>query len=253
MTFQILISTLNGNFLKKTNPIVFDYILINQYDDKKLEVDNNNIYNFRERGLSKSRNHAIDLADADICLISDDDLEYIDDIESVITNAFLENKNADIITFQVQTPDGNMYKKYKPKSYWHTRKTIMSVSSVEIAFRLDSIKNVGLRFDERFGLGSSFPTGEEIVFLTEALKEKLNILYIPLPIVVHPAESSGKNYDSIALIEAKGAMFIKIFNSLGYFVSILFAYKKYRFSPFSFRKFIFIMFAGIRKYKRSVR
>lgn len=249
MTFQILISTLNGNFLHKTKSIPADYILINQYDEMKIRTLKKNIYNFKERGLAKSRNHAMSLSSADICLISDDDLEYMSDTEGIITNAFLENKNADIITFQVQTPDGNMYKKYKPESYWHTRKTIMSVSSVEIAFRSDSIKKAGLRFDENFGLGSIFPTGEEIIFLTDALKANLNILYVPTPIVIHPAESSGKNYDSISLIEAKGAMFVRIFNSFGYLISILFAYKKYKFSPFSFKKFIFTMFDGIKKYE----
>lgn len=252
MNFQILISTVNSNFLKKIKSIPAKYILINQYDDITAITSKNYIYNFNERGLAKSRNHAIKLAEADICLVSDDDLEYKKNIEAIILDAFLKNDDADIITFQVETPDGNMYKKYRPTPFWHRRKSIMSVSSVEIAFKMASVQRVGLKFDENFGLGSKFPTGEEVIFLTDALKKNLNILYIPIPIVIHPAESSGKNYDNIALIEAKGAMFFRLFGYLGYVASALFAYKKHSFSPYSLRVFMFNMFSGIKKYRSTI-
>ena len=251
MTFQILISTLNGMFLNRSIIVLSKYILINQSKERLLPNKNNNIYNFNERGLSKSRNRAIEIADADICLISDDDLDYSAEIEQLITDAFKKNSDADIITFQIKTPDGKMYKNYKPNAFWHTKKTLMRVSSVEIAFRLKSIHDGGLKFDEYFGLGAEFPTGEEIIFLTDALKKKLKILYIPIPIVIHPIESSGKNYDNITLIKAKGAMFYRIFGNIGYIISVLFAYKKYKYSIFSLKYFIVLMFKGIKNYRST--
>ena len=251
MNFQILISTVNSHFLKKIKIIPAKYLLINQYDDIATATTKSNIYNFKERGLAKSRNHAIKLARADICLVGDDDLVYKKNIETIILDAFNKHENADIITFQVETPDGNMYKQYKPTSFWHTRKSIMRVSSVEIAFKMSSIQEAGLIFDEDFGLGSKFPTGEEIIFLADALKKNLKILYIPIPIVIHPVESSGKNYDNITLIEAKGAMFFRLFGYLGYIASVFFTYKKYSLSPFSFSAFMFSMFNGIKKYRST--
>ncbi len=235
MTLQILISTMNNKFIDRNITPPAPYVLINQISP--------------EKGLSKSRNQAIAKNSSDIGLISDDDLEYKEDIENIILEAFTKNSDADIITFQVQTPDGLAYKKYKADSFWHTQKSIMSVSSVEIAFRNSSIKEKALTFDERFGLGSDFPTGEEVIFLSDALKMGLKILYIPIPIVIHPLESSGKNYDNPLLIQAKGAMFYRIFSFLGYGASLLFALKKYKSSPHSLMHFFALMSEGIRNYR----
>jgi len=241
MTLEVLISTMNSKFQKRNINLEVPYLIIDQLREKG------------EKGLAKSRNRAISLAKKDICLISDDDLEYSDDLEDNIINSFQNNIEADIITFCVQTPDNKPYKRYKEKSFWHTKKTIMRVSSVEIAFRLDSINRANLRFDERFGLGSNFPTGEEIIFLSDALDKGLKILYIPINIVTHPIESSGKNYENIKLIEAKGAMFYRLFGFLGYAVSYLFAYKKAKESPYSLIEFYKLMINGIIKFRRENR
>lgn len=249
MKFQTLISTMNGKIFHRKVDIPFESLIINQYEMTEAKQSGSNIFQFKEKGLAKSRNHALNHAEADICHISDDDLEYLEDMKANILQAFIQYPEADIITFQIKTPDGLPYKKYKNKTFWHTKKTLMKVSSVEIVYRRESIKRVNLSFDIHFGLGSIFPTGEEIIFLTDALVKGLKILYIPTPIVVHPIESSGKNYDNIALIKAKGAMFYRIFGFSGYIIAMLFAYKKYNFSPFSFRKFTKLMFNGIQKYR----
>ena len=252
MTFDILIATMKGNFFKKETPIPTNAIIINQYDKEPYtNTTRKNIYNFQEKGLSKSRNQAINISQADICLISDDDVMYLADINKTVIDGFTNNPEADIITFQVQTPESTPFKEYKKEKFWHTKKSIMSVCSIEIAFKRNVIQEKNLKFDEQFGLGSTFPTGEENIFLSDALKKNLNILYIPKPIVVHPMESSGNNYDSIALIEAKGAMFYRMFNMLGYMVSIVFTYKKYSSSTFSFKTFMLLMFGGISKYRST--
>lgn len=60
-----------------------DAVVINQCS---IEQENNFIFNGKnikwvdslEKGLSKSRNMALKYASGDICLIADDDLEYVD-------------------------------------------------------------------------------------------------------------------------------------------------------------------------------
>ena len=238
MKLEILISTMNSKFQKRELKPPAPYLIIDQLSSKG------------ERGLAKSRNRAIESSFSDICLISDDDLEYFNNLQDNILKAFKENKDADIITFCIKTPNNKPYKRYKNIAFWHTKKTIMRVSSVEIAFRLESINRVNLRFDENFGLGSKFPTGEEIIFLSDAIDRGLKILYLPIDIVVHPIESSGKDYNNKNLIEAKGAMFYRLFGGLGYGVSALFALKKYKESPHSLSKFYTIMLEGIKKFRR---
>ncbi|MEA1880602.1 MAG: glycosyltransferase family A protein, partial [Campylobacterota bacterium] len=247
MTFQILISTMNGKFFTKDNTLKENILVVNQYTNEPYVGDA--VYNYNERGLSKSRNHALEKSHADICLISDDDLEYIEDLKDTVLTAFKENPSADIITFQVISPDGEPFSNYKKDTFWHNKKSIMRVCSVEIALRSEVIKGHHLNFDENFGLGAEFPTGEEVIFLSDALGKSLKVLYVPIPIVIHPLESSGSNYGNMALIQAKGAMFYRLFGSLGYVASALYAYKKNQFSSLNMKDFFLMMLKGIKNYR----
>lgn len=255
MNLNVLISTVDNKFFNKDNNINYSTIIINQLinSDKSI-LESDNIFSFKEKGLSKSRNRAIELCDSDIALISDDDVEYVDDFDKIILKAFEENIYADIITFQVKTPTGELFKNnYQKFQFIHNIKTIMKVSSIEIAVRISSIKEKKLKFDERFGLGSNFPTGEEAIFLSDAIKNGLKIVYLPIPIVIHPQESSGGMFkNNPSLIMAKGAMFYRIFGLVGYFVSFLFALKKYKLSNYSFFNFSKFMIEGISKYKKEI-
>lgn len=208
-----------------------------------------NLFEYTQRGLSRSRNHALDHATGEICLLSDDDLYYKEDIESLVTQAFEENPTADIITFQIETPKGKPFKNYKTEPFWHTKRTIMRVASVEMAFKRSTIKESHLRFDENFGLGATFPTGEENIFLSDALDKKLKILFMPLPIIIHPPESSGRDFDNAKLVQAKGAMFTRIFGISGFAISLLFALKKYRLSSYSLFDFFKLMMQGSKNYR----
>lgn len=253
MTFQILIATMHEKFFKNNITVPADYLIINQYKEEEPSKNTSvkNLYHFKEKGLSRSRNHALELTDADIALISDDDIHYLPSIEETITTAFKTHPEADIITFQIETPEGKPFRNYATEPFWHTKKSILSVCSVEIAMRVESIRNKDLTFDEQFGLGTDFPSGEENIFLTDALKKGLKILYIPQPIVIHPLESSGSSYDILAVTQAKGALFYRIFGILAYPISIVFAYKKYTHSSHTFWEFIKIMFEGIKHYRST--
>lgn len=250
MTFQILIATMHEKFFKNNIAIPADYLVINQYQETKPNlISKHNLFSFKEKGLSRSRNHALELTQADIVLISDDDIHYLSSVEETITTAFKTHPEADIITFQIETPEGTPFRNYAAKPFWHTKKSILSVCSVEIAMRIQSIHNKDLRFDEQFGLGTNFPSGEENIFLTDALKKGLKILFIPHPIVIHPQGSSGSSYDILAVTQAKGALFYRIFGILAYPISIVFSYKKYPHSSHTFWEFIKIMFEGIKHYR----
>ncbi|ENG2093043.1 glycosyltransferase [Morganella morganii] len=245
-TFQILMATMHKS---KISDLDWNYkntsaniLLINQSDFSDIEVSNNiKMISTTDRGSSNSRNMAIKNSDADICLISDDDVRYIDDVDTIVTNAFDENPTADIITFQIITPEGNPFNSgYIKNKRWHTKRTILKCASIEIAFKRDKIIEHNLLLDTDFGLGSKYRVHDEVIFLNDALKAGLKLLYIPIPIVYHPAESSGTDYND-HLIISKGAAFIRLFGRIGFVMNILFALKKHReyshkYSFFSFMK-----------------
>lgn len=84
----------------------------------------------------------------------------------------------------------------------------MKLSSVEVAFRLDSIKKNGICFNEYFGAGSRFYMGEENIFLFDCLKRGLKILYVPIKVAdLHIQNSSWFNgFDKTYFIN-RGASF----------------------------------------------
>lgn len=209
------------------------------------------IRHFSESGISNSRNRALENAKGEILLITDEDVELLEGMPRFVEEAFENYPEADIITFQTLNEKGLKRKNYSDSPFWHNMRTVMQVSSIEIALRRPSVVKNAIEFDSRFGIGSRFPTGCENVFLSDALKKGLRILYFPSPIVSHPDESSGRKlYQNEPVIKAKGAMFYRIFGWKAYFVGVLFALKKRRETGLSLLKNIQILFSGIREFKQ---
>lgn len=211
MVFQILISTLNP----KSNDfegLPAPALVISQNSiGEEVQSENLTFLSFNERGLSKSRNRAIKNSNANFALISDEDVKFVDDVEEKVVNAFQNYPDADILTFKIETPEGECYKNsYSEESFEHTRSSIYRVSSVEIAIKVTSIKKKGLMFDERFGLGAKYPSGEEVIFLNDALNAGLKVRYVPETIVFHPRESSGKVLDK-NFYRSKGAVVKRLY------------------------------------------
>lgn len=249
MKIQVLCSTMNSEkplFTQKGFQAESN-LIINQIKSENEFCPN--FINFYERGLSKSRNRGIENSEADICLITDNDVYFDDNLLKIIETYFNKHTDADILTFQIETPEGEPFKEYKNKFFWHNKLSLAKVCSVEIAFRRKSILEKKIKFDESFGLGTKFPTGEEYIFLSDSLKAGLKIAYIPKVIAYHPKESSGNNFDNLDLIKAKGAMINRVFGIFGLPLCLLFSLKKYKKSDLSFLKFFKVIIAGYLKIK----
>ena len=202
MNLEVLISTMNKNTnldnqkLIEKMKIKGNSLTISQTNKNGKEEGKNRILYVNEKGLSKSRNLAIDNANADIVLIADDDVIYDEDYEKTILEAYKENKNADMIAFYVKSrnPKRKVRKLKSGKIGWIR---IFRVSSFQLTFKLESIKENGLVFDENFGAGSENFCGEETIFLSDCLRKGLNLLYVDKKIgEVEQKESSWfKGFD----------------------------------------------------------
>jgi len=183
--FEVLLSTMDQNSLsliKKMN-INSDLVVVNQcFCEGILETEiNGNIIryiNTKEKGLSRSRNMAIKNSSADICLLSDDDVIYINGYMNLICQEFLNNPDFQILAFRLEGID-QVFKNYSKKEREIGYLQSMKISSVEIAFKRSAILGKRIFFDERFGSGARYKSGEENIFLFECLKKGLKIKYIP--------------------------------------------------------------------------
>ena len=171
-------------------------ILVNQCDREgivKLPNKDGSVLtmvNTVERGLSKSRNLAIGLSDAELCKISDNDVVYVDQYENIIVNSFLEHQDADVIVFFVKRKE-RMIPLFDKPTYMNYL-TTLKACSVEIAFRRERVKNI--HFHETFGAGSGkYLMGEENIFLYDCLKNGRKILYLPIQIAELADEESTWN------------------------------------------------------------
>lgn len=236
MNLQVLVSTMHQkgtNLIRKMN-INSDAIIINQCERDNIEelnLSGSNIkwINSSTRGLSRSRNLALKNADNQICLISDDDIEYIPNYEKIIVEQFEKFPEADIISFQVEGID-KPFKKYYPKSRKINYITSMKLSSVEIAFRLESIRKHNMFFKESFGAGSSkFIMGEESIFLFEAIRKGLRVIYVPIKIAdIHTGESTWfKGFNKEYFI-SRGAAFTAMSVNMSLLLIFQFAVRRYK-------------------------
>ncbi|MBR9805344.1 glycosyltransferase family 2 protein [bacterium] len=234
---EILVSTMRGGpaALKKNLSVLPDNVSIrivnqmpvdsNKLDGSSLDGRPLDVLNMSEAGLSVSRNAALDMARADISLVADDDLEYVADNLLAIPSIYEKFSDADLVVFQQALPGGGLRKKYRRKAYRMGFLDVLSVSSVEISFRPDSIRRAGVKFDSTFGLGAKYPACEEAIFLSDCLKAGLRIYYFPMPIVIHDVESSGTVFDGPAFF-ARGAAFRRMYGFGAYVLGPVFCFRQ---------------------------
>ncbi len=178
--FEILCVTMHQTDFSKVEKmnIHSNVVFANQADEtsyKEFKFDNctAKMITTTTRGVGKNRNIGLTYASADICLFSDDDVVYDDDVEQRIIAEFDTHPDADIIIFHFNTDSDNR----RQRSYFETRRhgrfERMPWGTCRVAFRLNSARKANLWFTTLFGGGCVFPSGEDSMWLTAAKKAGL--------------------------------------------------------------------------------
>lgn len=189
MRLQILVSTMHRkdySLLDEMN-IQSDAVVINQCDREKTEeflYKGHSIkwISVKERGIGKSRNMAIENADADIILFADDDIVYDDGMAQAVIRAFEEHKNSDIIVFNLESLNTERPEFMVEQDINIGRFNFMRYGAAKIAVRTESINKNKLRFSLLFGGGAKYQCGEDNLFLIQAIKAGMNPVAVPVKI-----------------------------------------------------------------------
>lgn len=178
---QLLVSALNANIdelILKMN-IDSDAIIVNQceensYRDIQVGAHEVKVYSFAERGVGLSRNNALLRASAEICLFSDDDIEYVKNYEKIVEAEFENYPKADIILFQFDIcPERKTYDNVGFKRVrWYNCGRYPTFC---MAFRTASVKKSNVTFSLLFGGGAKYSNGEDSLFLQECIKKGLRV------------------------------------------------------------------------------
>ncbi|MBQ0023180.1 MAG: hypothetical protein KBT29_08070 [Prevotellaceae bacterium] len=227
MTLDILICTIDDGIKKVPDVLIpqksgVSYVVSMQYTDEKfkqmipaelLQREDVTIHSIEGRGLSLNRNNALAHSSADIRLIADDDNRYTEAYIDAIFSSYNAHKEADIICFKAIGYDGKEMKKYPAEamSYADACNEGYYPTSMEISFK----KSVCTNFDIRFGLGSEkLCSGEEDVFLFDAIKDGYKAIFIPEVVVSSNPLTTGDKFLQDRKVQiSKGATFKHIFGT----------------------------------------
>lgn len=174
-----------------------------------LQREDFRIYRTNTKGLSKNRNHALSKATAPFLLISDDDVDYTQEGLNAVINSFEKNPDMDILTFKYASisasknyPEHTFSLKNPDKGYF--------VTSIEIALRCKNIKGK-VWFNEDFGIGAHFPSGEEDVFIKDILELGLTGQYLPITIARHDGTTTSERNPKLpSRPQTNGAVFLHL-------------------------------------------
>lgn len=188
MKIEVLMSVMNQSDMSigYRSKVSTDLLIINQCnrEDYFEQIVDGHLWRMistTERGLSKSRNMALNNARGEICLLADDDEEFKPDCLSVITKAFVTLPDATAIVFNVDRINyqTKMKKKYYSIKQIKEAPSYRGYGSVQMAFRLLDVKERGIHFNEKFGSGTEWGGGEDILFQMDIRNMGLKIYEYP--------------------------------------------------------------------------
>lgn len=209
MKLEILMSCMHqtDDALVTRSRITGDVTVINQcdrdgYEEYSTRQGRAKMHFTTQRGLTRSRNMAIEKSEADICMLCDDDEEFVSDYEQKILGAYKQLPQADVIIFKMVNRQPSFADEIMRLRFPKT----MKVSSWQISFRRESLLRTGVRFDTLLGAGTGNGAEEELKFLLDCEKAGLQIYYVPQEIAsVAQTESTWFDGFNEQFFENRGA------------------------------------------------
>ncbi len=174
------------------------------------------------RGLSLSRNAALEHAQTAFLQFWDDDLtpDWAG-LETLWTH-LKANPKLSFVTGRRRGVDRGPLAK---TGFALTRRNTARTATPEIMVRLADVRQEGVTFDPRFGLGAPHPLGEEFIFLTDLLARDLRGWHLPVEIGDHPPESTGDTWADPTLLTARATVLARVFGAGAFAAGTAFAWK----------------------------
>jgi len=274
MEIEVLIAAMNlknknehEEFLKRTN-VKTRSLLINQVtrqdviDEMKAanagelfnEINGTNrLLSLEEKGLSKSRNRALDNAIGNIGIICDDDITYVDNYENIIKRAYEKYPDAAIIAFYIESQNPERPVRHIPEGPVDLKKSL-SICSSCITLNINKIRESKLRFNEQFGAGSKYYMGEENIFLAKALEMGLKIYSVDEKIAnIGQLESTWYGNFDKEYFHIRGAVYYELSNQ--YYKDLIYDFADRKRNLYEMNlthdEAVEAMFAGVEEYRRG--
>ena len=168
----------------------YEIIIVDQSDNENRTLTNSNIIKYihiDQKGLSHARNVGLRIATGDyVCLIDDDAIYNQNYLKTA--SEFIESTGAAIISGKIVDPDTGEYYLKRTKTdrvYNISYLTSMAYcASASMIIRRDLLVD---GFDEDFGVGALYGSGEESDIIFRTLDKKEKIMFCPDLLLWHKA------------------------------------------------------------------
>lgn len=180
---QVLVATMRQkdfSILDRMN-IRCDAVIANQTDEESIlnvetQFGTAKMVSTTTRGVGLNRNIALLAADAEYVLLADDDMRYHDDMPEAVVAAFQKNPQADVLIFGADlTRDGQVYEKRRLTNrrlrVWNS----MRFGTYRIAAKRSALLRQNITFNQNFGGGCPFSSGEDSLFLKTCFDRGLKV------------------------------------------------------------------------------
>lgn len=258
MAIEVLVAAMWQNdltFHQKMN-LQCNTVIANQcnkwdYQEKEYEYGKVRMLSTNTRGVGVNRNFCLNLAESDILLFADEDIEYYDsDLKGVI-EAFEQFPEADVIFFDLDlVRDGEIYKKMGHGCGRVRFYEVLKYGTPYIAIKKQICDKYSLSFSHLFGGGAQYGCGEDSLFVIDCMRNRLK-MYSHSYVLGKCAKDSSSwftGYNEKYLYD-KGAWIACAFPKIKHLIKWYFVYRFAKKSGFSFAKTAKIMNKGISGFK----
>ena len=183
MELEVLVATMQQTDLslaQKMN-LCQNAVIANQcgqwrYEQSQSEYGRLRMLSSDTKGVGINRNLALQLAQADILLFADDDVTYYDGTLQGVIDAFRELPDADVIFFGMDmTRNGEVFEQrrnpIKRLHLWNC----LRFGAARMAVRRQALEKKRLSFTTLFGGGCPYCSGEDTLFILDAIRSGLHI------------------------------------------------------------------------------
>lgn len=180
------------------------------------------------KGVAKSRNIVMSSAQTKYLLFADDENTFLGGgIKSAISY-LEEHPNCDLVLARAIDTTGAFRKSYSKKVRKLTKFNSAKAATYEMILRVESAKNKGVAFDERFGAGADNYLGDEYIFIADLLDKGGVGAFLPITIAIHPEDSSGNRWGTESDFRARAVVFQRVFGDTAPLIRIAFYLKNRR-------------------------
>ena len=255
--FEILCVTMRQNDFSKIKEmnIHTDVVFANQcdhtsYEEVEFEGHTAKMISTQTRGVGVNRNLTLTYASAKYCLLADDDVVYVDDLEQKIVSEFEAHPDADIMIFHLDSDTPSRPQaKYPSTKKWPLYKGV-PWGCIRVAVRLSAVRKANIWFTTLFGGGCVFPSGEDSKFLLDLRKAGLTI-YVSKETIGNVSFATSTwftGYDE-KFYYGKGAFYQAVHPKTKFFWSMYFALRTYQCKEIRFLDKLKWMRYGVKGYQ----